>query len=64
MIITFDYNSDLVYIDNDEDSAASLHPRSMRESQDLLVEIFNKLNIKDITIEKIDEDVRTTIEEW
>lgn len=61
MKITFDYNSDTITINDDDDYKIK---GDMRKIQNLIVEIMNELDPTDVIIEQIDEDVRSTVEEW
>lgn len=61
MKITFDHNSDTITLNDNGDYKIK---GDMRKIQNLIVEIMNELDPTDVLIEQIDEDVRSTVEEW
>lgn len=73
--ITIDYNSDQVIIENSLSETGSKSvltigkPRNMTQLQVLIVEIVNAIQPMHgpsigVIVGKIDEDTRTTVEEW
>lgn len=62
--ITLNYNSDTLEIDN---LGIKLKIKNIHELRLVLIEVINALydnNDRALTLEKIDEDTRTIIEEW
>jgi hypothetical protein len=73
MRVELDYNSDIVTITSPQLKVVFDKIKNMKEIQSILEEVFNMLDESrlssaqpyfDISLEKIDEDTRSTIGEW
>jgi len=63
--ITIDYNSDEVILQTKTETHTFDKPKNMKQLENLIYELINSVfEEKHISLGKIDEDTRTTIDEW
>lgn len=63
--ITIDYNNDKVEIEKDDKLQVGFkYSANSRDIESIVFMILNEVNSKNVKLVRVNEDKRTTIEEW
>ncbi len=64
MIILIDHNSNEIILDSETPNQCTFKVKSTNDFKKVFRELFNRIDINGITLDEIDEDSRTCLDEW